>query len=173
VDREEVEREVWAAAHDPKRSTLAVRWDKPNVTVSITVRGIPNCAGWWAGFGKATCAPEDCYNAYYGYTLAIRRAVDDITNRIAFAEKFRKIHNDERRREWEEQMKSQVMPQMKQMVKVEGGLVWCDDEHVAAIKAIPGVIRLRQLITEKAYVLSVDPRYDYAEVIAAIEAVGE
>jgi len=171
MDREMIEREVRAAVQDWGRSADTVSWRKPHTTVTIMVKGIPNHSRKWVGTGQATCAPEDHYSMWSGHKLALERAMQDVVMQIVQAEHLRKERNDERRREWEAKAKP-PMPQMQQRVKVFGAWVWCEDDDAEKIRRIPGVAYLSSHSENGHKWITLDPRYDRAEVIAAIEAVG-
>lgn len=108
------------------------------------------------------CSPSDTWAPTIGYELAYERLVQELARRVR------------------EHRAKPKMPVAKKKVVVSkvsqpyqfGYAVWCDPGMKDAIMAIPGVSWIHRSTEGYDYIHIADPRYDVAEVIAAIKALG-
>ena len=176
MDRRQVDREVRAALRDPKRHWQKRTHSYPFTIVEVIVRHVA-CWNSVFSYHEVKCAPDDEYSEQVGYELALDRCIHDIVDQIMA----------------EQEPPKPAQPRRKQAVKAEQDpnesdkyicYVWCDADLVRRIEALPFVDHVgdwREWYEtnipgykgkNNPLVVHLDHRYDTAECIAAIEAVG-
>lgn len=168
MDRNGYEKAIRAALRKPSRTLeVCFRGTDTSLRFSVNIDGETV-----AGTAFAVCDPADEYNQRIGYELALDRAIRNAAEWHADMDAMRRRERAERKRQWDAAHEKPPAPERKKTVRVEGNYLFCDDALAAAIAEIPGVDRVSGREPDAACrYIHFDPRYDRAEVVAAIEAV--